>query len=161
MTNEMKVICNTLKLNTKLCTNCFIGIDEKLASERVTDKVNSMSFILIHMLDARYYMAKIAGVHLTNPYKEQFKSVNKIEDYLTPPPIEEILEYWRELSELLEDALLNANESDLKKETKLKFPIEDKSKFGGLVFLTQHDSYHLGQLSFLRKLLGLESMSYS
>ena len=30
-----------------------------------------------------------------------------------------------------------------------------------LTFMVQHDSYHLGQLSLLRKLAGLPGMSYT
>ena len=32
---------------------------------------------------------------------------------------------------------------------------------GALTFLVQHDSYHLGQLTFLRKLAGLPAMRYT
>lgn len=161
MTSEIKVICNTLKVNTRLCINCFKDVDENIAQKRISDSVNSMSFILVHMLDARYFMARIAGVHLTNPYKELLKTVKNNDEYLSPPPIKEILDYWQELSELLEEALKNSDESELMKETKFNFPNDDKTKLGNLIFLTEHDSYHLGQLGLLRKLHGLESMSYS
>ena len=43
-------------------------------------------------------------------------------------------------------------------------PIEVWIKFGilgMLVFLVQHDSYHIGQLSLLRKYAGLAAMSYA
>jgi hypothetical protein len=42
-----------------------------------------------------------------------------------------------------------------------KFPIEDASRLGLLAFLVQHDSYHIGQLSWLRKYAGLPAMKYS
>ena len=44
--------------------------------------------------------------------------------------------------------------------TAFKFPIPDTSVGGVLTFFTQHDSYHLGQLSMLRKHLVGSAMSY-
>ena len=40
-------------------------------------------------------------------------------------------------------------------------PLEDSSVLGLFGFMVQHDSYHLGQLSLLRKYAGLPAMSYS
>ena len=40
-------------------------------------------------------------------------------------------------------------------------PLEDSSVLGLLGFMVQHDSYHVGQLSMLRKHAGLPAMSYS
>ena len=40
-------------------------------------------------------------------------------------------------------------------------PIDDTSVLGLLGFMVQHDSYHLGQLSLLRKHCGLPAMAYS
>lgn len=41
-----------------------------------------------------------------------------------------------------------------------QFPIADATLFGGVAFLTQHDTYHIGQLALLRKHWGLGAMSY-
>jgi hypothetical protein len=38
---------------------------------------------------------------------------------------------------------------------------EDPSVLGTLMFLVQPDSYHIGQLSLLRKFAGLPAMSYT
>ena len=42
-----------------------------------------------------------------------------------------------------------------------QMPLEDSSVLGLFGFMVQHDSYHLGQLSLLRKYAGLPAMSYS
>jgi hypothetical protein len=41
-----------------------------------------------------------------------------------------------------------------------RFPGVDRTRLGALTFLTQHDSYHIGQLALLRKHAGLAAMSY-
>lgn len=160
MKEEIRVLTNILKLNTKLCKNCFEGIDEEAALKRINSSSNSMNFILLHMLDARYYIAKFAGVHCTSPYKEKLKDIKNINDYKDPIKTGELLEYWNEISGLLHDALINCDEEELSKESRLKFPVDDKTKLGGITFFVQHDSYHLGQLALLRKELGFNAMSY-
>ena len=39
-------------------------------------------------------------------------------------------------------------------------PVDDKSNMGLLIFMMQHESYHIGQLAILRKQAGLPAMSY-
>jgi uncharacterized damage-inducible protein DinB len=39
--------------------------------------------------------------------------------------------------------------------------VSDPSRLGMIAFLTQHDSYHLGQLAFLRRQLGRPAMAYA
>jgi uncharacterized damage-inducible protein DinB len=39
--------------------------------------------------------------------------------------------------------------------------VPDTSRLGLIAFLTQHDSYHIGQLAFLRRQLGRSPMAYT
>jgi len=41
-----------------------------------------------------------------------------------------------------------------------RFPISDTTALGMITFLTQHDSYHIGQVGFLRRQLGKPAMTY-
>ena len=42
-----------------------------------------------------------------------------------------------------------------------RFPLEDTSELGLIGFLTQHDSYRIGQMAFLRRQLGRPAMAYT
>jgi uncharacterized damage-inducible protein DinB len=42
-----------------------------------------------------------------------------------------------------------------------RFPVPDPTPLGMLAFLAQHDSYHVGQVAFLRRQLGKPAMSYA
>ncbi len=52
-------------------------------------------------------------------------------------------------------------ESFLRSESPQTFPVDDHTTLDGMVFFLEHEAYHLGQLGFLRKSLGLGSMKYS
>jgi hypothetical protein len=42
-----------------------------------------------------------------------------------------------------------------------RFPLGDSTELGLMAFLVQHDSYHIGQLGFLRRQLGKPAMAYT
>ena len=42
-----------------------------------------------------------------------------------------------------------------------RFPLGDSTELGLLAFLVQHDSYHVGQMGFIRRQLGKPAMAYT
>lgn len=150
----------TVGLNTRLITSCFDGVNDELANKRINDSTNPMAFICLHALEARYFLARILGAKILNPYKELTKDAKTFEDLKEMPPVNEMLDYWKETGDLLLDALENIDESKLQEKVRFKSPIEDDTKFGTLTFMVQHETYHIGQLGILRRVLGLPAMKY-
>ena len=52
-------------------------------------------------------------------------------------------------------------EAELSESNVHRFPLGDSTRLGLIAFLVQHDSYHLGQIAFLRRQLGKPAMSYA
>jgi uncharacterized damage-inducible protein DinB len=150
----------TIDLNTRLIKNCFDGVDDKLANKRINEMTNPMAFISLHALEARYFLARMLGAKVHNPYKELTRNAKTYEDLKKIPPVNEMLDYWKEVGNVLLDTLRNVDESKLGEKVRLKFPIEDDTKFGTLTFMVQHETYHVGQLGILRRVLGLPPMKY-
>lgn len=150
----------TVGLNTRLINNCFDGIDDELANKRINETTNPMAFISLHALEARYFLIRILGLKVQNPYKELTKDAKAYEDLKEVPPVKEMLDYWKETGDVLLDTLENIAESKLQEKVRFKFPIEDDTKFGTLTFMLQHEVYHIGQLGILRRVLGLPAMKY-
>lgn len=149
-----------LRLNTKLLANCLDGLDDEAARRRIDDRTNNIAFITCHLVDARYYLATYLGVQAVNPLKEVLEGLKSIEDFTEFPLIREVLAAWEDVSGLLAERLQQLKPADLQAKSSQKFPIDDDTVLGGIAFLIQHDSYHLGQLGLLRKSLGLQAMSY-
>ena len=150
----------TVKLNTRLIRNCFEGVDDELANKRINDVTNPMAFISLHALEARYFLTKMLGTKVKNPYHELTKDAKTCDDLERMPPVNEMLDYWEEAGEALINTLENIEESRLKEKVRFEFPVEDRTKFGTLTFLVQHETYHIGQLAILRRVLGLPAMKY-
>ncbi len=150
----------TIELNTRLIRNCFDGVDDELANKRVNEITNPMAFISLHALEARYFLTKLLGTKVKNPYHELTKDAKTCDDLEMMPPVDEMIGYWEEAGKILLDTLENIEESKLREKVRFKFPIEDDTKFGTLTFMVQHETYHIGQLAILRRALGLPAMKY-
>jgi hypothetical protein len=151
----------TLQLNTVLFLNSLDGMSEEKATERVNGRGNSVSFLAAHMIDARHFIATMLGSPLANPIGNALSNVQNIEDAPAIPALPILTSEWIAVSSHLYHILEGPIPVDLSQPAPHPFPISDSSILGGIAFLVQHDSFHLGQIAFLRRQLGYEAMSYS
>jgi uncharacterized damage-inducible protein DinB len=147
-------------MNTGLLRNCIAGMTDEQARRRVGHRTNNMGYIVLHVVDARFHLAQLLGADITNPYGERFKTVRSLEEAKELPSLAELAAAWDDVSTAVMNALHRADEEDLAKSTSTRFPIGDESMLGAVVFLAQHESYHIGQLGFIRKELGLGRMRW-
>lgn len=150
----------TVDLNTRLIRSCFEGVDEETANKKVGEAANPMAFISLHALEARYFLNRLLGTKVKNPYHELTKDAKTCDDLEYLPPVNEMLDHWKDIGDTLIDTLENIDEAKLREKVRFNFPIEDDTKFGALTFLVQHEVYHVGQLGILRRAHGLPAMKY-
>ncbi len=155
--NQLSLILN---LNERLFINALDGITENQAKQRLSDHNNPVIWIATHNVWARYNMLLFLGKPSKNPYDgkfENFKAYNETDEY---PTLENVKAEWQKASTLLKDALQSAAEEHLAAEAPIKNPSGDFTNGGTLAFLTQHESYDIGQLAFLKKYYTKEAMKY-
>lgn len=150
-----------LKLNTRLVDNSLVGVHDFIARRRLNDRTNSLVFILLHLVDARYYLGRYLGLEIQNPFRALLDGIETIEQMTDFPPLDEVLAVWRDVAGLLIDHLETLEPAVLEQTSEVDFPIDDHSVSAGAAFLLQHESYHIGQLAFLRKYFGLGAMKYA
>lgn len=151
----------TLRINTKLFRNCLHGMTQALAETRSNDGTNSALWVAAHMVKARYGLLKRFGEDRVNPLPAELMAAKGINDVKSWPSVQEVLAAWTDVSHGLRDRLPKLTAAELDAAVEVRFPVFEQTQFAVLVFMTQHDSYHLGQLSMLRKVLGLPGMSYT
>ncbi len=147
-------------LNTGLVRNAVDGVDDAKALVRPLDGANSAAFLFAHVIGARHLMASVAGAPLPNPIDRYITARQSIDEITEWPTMAEMHAAWSAVSSALENAMSALTVKVAATPTAYKFPIPDNSVGGILTFFTQHDSYHLGQLSMLRKSLVGAAMSY-
>jgi hypothetical protein len=151
-----------LRLNTKLLRNCLDGMTDEAAGSRPSAATNNAAFIAAHTTDARFYLLRLLGVELANPLTPYIAKARSIDDIARMPSLDVIRDGWASASHALRDRLdaMTAGELEADVPNAPRFPGTDKSALSVLTFLVQHDSYHVGQLSLLRKYVGLPAMKY-
>jgi len=151
----------TLDLNTRLLLNALDGFSEQEALARPGGSTNHAAFLACHLVDARHYLARTLGVESEYPFAEQLRDARGLEDVEVFPPLDEIREAWTAISARLTEHLASVDADRLGDPVEHAFPIEGgDTLLGCLVFLVQHDGYHLGQIALLRRFVGLPAMSY-
>ena len=150
-----------LRINTKLFRNCLHGMSQAQAEGRPSGETNSALWVAAHMVKARYGLLKWLGAERPNPLPAALLAARSIDEVRDWPPVADVVAAWTEASHALRDRLAAMTAGQLSTPVDVRFPVFEQTTFALLTFMVQHDSYHLGQLSVLRKLAGLPGMSYT
>lgn len=150
-----------LELNTDLLLNCLDGLSDEEARQRLAGGGNSVAFLAAHLTDTRHFLAHRLGHPLANPLSRYLAEASSIDDIVEWPSLAEQREWWRAASRHLCEVVAARTAEELGRANAHRFPLGDSSELGMIAFLVQHDSYHVGQVAFLRRQLGKPGMTYA
>ena len=150
-----------LELNTDLLLNCLDGLSQEEAQHRLDGGGNSVIFLAAHLADTRHFLAARLGRPLANPLSRYLADAQRIEDIGEWPGLDDVRRAWLAVCAHLAEVLSGLGAADLERTGAHRFPVADPTPLGMLAFLTQHDSYHVGQAAFLRRQLGKPAMTYA
>ena len=159
MNTALKPLALIYKVNTTLLINSFTDVTEEFSLKRPNKKTNSMMFLLLHTIDARYFMLKYTGVNIKNPFGKYIDWANTIEDLIEYPKLKRVLSEWKKLDKVFTDKLNRFRSKQLDKELDMEFP-GGRKVLNMITFLAEHEAYHVGQLAFIRKYLGLKAVTF-
>jgi hypothetical protein len=141
-------------------------ITDKDGSRTMNDQINSLEWLAGHLITGRYRNIVRLGVKI-EPYKYLDKFINQtlpppnaiaFDAKLQYPTLTECREQWTNYAGIFLTAMKNADENILKSELPFQIPTGGKTIADALVFMSLHETYHIGQMSILRKSLGYKSM---
>jgi len=154
MHSSITQVADQYKLQTGVIDRIIDGLPEEHLITRPDDKANSIHFILGHITANRYTISQILGDKETFAHDALFDRGAKARPISECPPFSEIKEAWDKISLKMPELLESATEQQL--ETKQEFAppgMEDNLR-GVLTFLSFHEAYHIGQISYVRRLNG-------
>lgn len=144
--------------HTKLFHNVIDGISEKDALNRLNTKANHIAWIIGSLVHERYEIANALGVGLKQS-SDLFKDHWGIQDNVKYPTLAEFEKDWNTITPVLRDALVNVTNEQL--DRPFVMPGEEPmTHFDLIVFITDRESYCIGQVGLYRRLLGYEAMKY-
>jgi uncharacterized damage-inducible protein DinB len=150
-----------LELNTDLLLNCLDGLSDEQAFRRLEGGGNTIAFLAAHLTDTRHFLAQRLGHALPNPLSRYLAQASSIEDIAEWPSLAEQRQWWRAVSRHVCDVVAARTAEDLRRPNLHRFPMGDSTELSLIAFLVQHDSYHIGQMGFLRRQLGEPAMAYT
>jgi uncharacterized damage-inducible protein DinB len=156
----VKPLADLFALNTKLFRSAVAGVGEADAATRPNDRTNSVAFIGGHLVETRAWMARYLGAEAPPPFGGRLEHATGIDQIADLPTVAAIEREWNQVSEVVARRLDELTDDDLAGPTSQRFPGVEPTVLGGVAFLIQHESYHIGQLGYLRKMLGYGAMGY-
>jgi len=153
-------LADLFDLNTKLFRNAITDLNEVDAATRPNGQTNSAAFIAGHLVETRAWMGRYVGLDQPPPFGGILEHVTSLDQVETVPELAEIRAEWDRVSERVSARLRSLEEAEVAAPSSQRFPGVGGTVLGGIAFLIQHESYHVGQLGYLRKYFGLPPMSY-
>jgi len=128
--------------------------------ERIHRITNHAAYIALHLLDARCFVIRVLGGECSHGFESATEGARSVGDIEAYPAVQEILDAWDRVSDLLTGRLEEADEGVLASDPPFRFPVEDQTVLGAVAFLAHHEGYHLGQLGLIRRALGLDPLPF-
>ncbi|MCP4631558.1 MAG: DinB family protein [candidate division Zixibacteria bacterium] len=150
-------IIQLIELNAGAMKFILDGINEDNVHNRPAENCNSAHFIFGHMINSRVEMVKILGAEASHPWGEIFSYGAKIKESSPYPPLKELQEVWDDATKKLKERLDEITVEELDAEGPFEIKPLPKTIGGCISFLIFHESYHIGQIGYLRRFLGLDA----
>jgi len=159
MKNEIDYLISIYNTNSMLLINSFDKVTEVDSLKRLNKKTNSMIFLALHILDARCFLLTQIGKPTKNPFGKYVDWAKTIDEIKVYPKLKKVLNEWKKLDSIVVDELEKLDSKKLSASQQFEFP-GGKKIINVISFLAEHEAYHVGQISFVRKFLGYPATSY-
>jgi uncharacterized damage-inducible protein DinB len=148
----------TFRQNANLLEKSFSDLRREEWLRRPAEGSNPVLWIVGHVIWARSRVLALLGEEWTRPWLPSFaRGATLVEDAQYPSP-EELMTAWHDVTLHLIAALDAAPPDALAVPVGEKSPSYDGTVGGMVTFLASHETYHVGQVAYLRCWLGHEGV---
>lgn len=145
-----------LKANTSLLNRVKSELKAEDITKRIVENTNPFIQIFGHITNYRFEMANRIGIPEAFRWEEKFRRGSKLQNEY--PPLESIYKDFENISARLFARLEQLDETVLTSRVKFNNPFRGDSVLGMISFIVFHETYHVGQISFLYKAFLNEGM---
>lgn len=154
METDFRNISGMFRTNTDIISKAIADVRPEDWFRKPGDDSNHLMWLMGHLIIHRGRVLNTLGSQWESSWGPLFARGSERLDDAEYPSIDEMRAAWNETSEQLKTALREAPEDVLTKPAPEGPPSFDKKLSGTVAFFAFHDTYHAGQVSFLRKWLG-------
>ena len=146
------------RANDQLFHRALEGVNTDDLLRRPQDCSNPLIWVAGHAMTSRAALTKIAGAEVENHWSDIFARGATVDAKISYPEVSQIIAVWDEATHKLMSRLETLEDDELAKPTPFPIPTGDKTRRGVIVFLNYHETYHIGQMAYLRKWLGYSQL---
>lgn len=151
---DIVVAADNYRFNSNSLKKAVSDISPEEWLKRPDEKLNHIAWIVGHMAYSRSRLLHFMGTEWTEPELEIFGRGSKLQPDSAYPSADLLLKTWNESGHVMAAAFESASE-DLLEQPATQGPPSTNGKISGTVnFMAIHETYHLGQISYLRSWLG-------
>jgi len=148
-------VAEQFRITTNLYIKAMTGVDKAEAMRRPGPVSNPLLWMAGHVIQFRSRLLSLLGAPRDFPWGSIFDTGSTVGAAATYPEPERLVAVWEEMSELLMDRLAALTEADLAAPPSARVPSTDASLRGAIGYFSLHEAYHVGQMGYVRKWLGL------
>ena len=153
-------IVESFGLNNKLYLRAF-ELEQEASQKQFKEDTNSSTWLLGHLAWAKTLCMNLTGKPIQTTLPQWLDMFSKSIKELNPedfPPLDEIKKVGEETHKEFMANLVTLEDDVLTAESPIKLPTSEPSILAALTYLSFHESYHIGQLSYIRRLLDKDSL---
>jgi hypothetical protein len=158
MDSALSTVVPLFRANDSLFHHALDGIAREDLLRRPHDNSNPLLWVAGHAMTSRWSLTKISGEDMENQWAKIFGRGATVDSNVTYPEVSDIVSLWDKVTEKLMSRLEVLEDYELSKPVSFPVPTGDKTRRGAIVFLNYHETYHIGQMAYLRKWLGYSQL---
>jgi len=158
-------LAKTTKAQFELQTRLFLMITDAIsdseANQHTITTIKSFKWIAGHIVNSRMTLLQIlTGKTQNEEFATKFGKGTSANTNVNYPSMSKILKKWELVSNELLTAIEKTTDESLLSKPPFQTSIPDTTLSGLVAFFALHEGQHMGQLSLIRKLGGVETNAY-
>jgi hypothetical protein len=145
------------RINESLISRALDGLTEDQLWQRPTEYNNPMLWLVGHLVRSRARLLSALGDTFDTGWGDAFARGSAVQDRARYVSRGEIADMMGTVNHLLYPKLESLGDADVARPASGPVPVI-KTVADLATFLTMHESYHVGQLAYIRKSLGLPGL---
>ena len=154
MSTDLQTLTHQFQFNNGIYARTVAGIPPEQWLIQPSEESNHLLWVVGHAAVTRAAGVRLLGGQWSAPWQNLFTRGQKKVDNGKYPSVGEVQQAWNEIDERLQSALPTASPELMSQPVEKGKPSIDGTVGGTVGFLCLHESYHLGQMGFIRKWLG-------
>jgi hypothetical protein len=145
-------------LSNALLPKSLAGLSQAEVLKPAGPQSTPMLWMAAHLAHARCGLLNMLGVDTQTPWEGRFGRGSNVSELSQYPAAADVLSLWKEIADQLQQRFETISSEERAAPSPRDFPIPDKSVGGAIHFLAFHEAYPVGQMAYLRKWLGKETL---